>query len=73
MSKRTQWFVRLFAVCALVMGIASVSDAQNANGGDAGGEGAWRRHAPELSPATGVTALALLSGAILVIRGRRRR
>ena len=28
--------------------------------------------APEISPATGVSALALLSGAILVIRGRRR-
>jgi hypothetical protein len=29
--------------------------------------------APEISPATGVGALALLSGAILVIRGRRKR
>jgi hypothetical protein len=27
---------------------------------------------PEISPATGVGALALLSGAVLVIRGRRR-
>ena len=29
--------------------------------------------APEISPASGLSALALLSGAILVIRGRRRR
>jgi len=28
--------------------------------------------APEISPATGLGALALLSGAILVIRGRRK-
>jgi hypothetical protein len=28
--------------------------------------------APEISPASGVAALALVSGAILVIRGRRR-
>jgi hypothetical protein len=29
--------------------------------------------APEISPASGVGALALLSGAILVIRGRRKK
>jgi hypothetical protein len=29
--------------------------------------------APEISPVTGTAALALLSGAILVIRGRRKR
>jgi hypothetical protein len=29
--------------------------------------------APEISPASGVAALALLSGAVLVIRGRRRK
>jgi len=29
--------------------------------------------APEISPASGTAALALLSGAILVIRGRRKR
>jgi hypothetical protein len=29
--------------------------------------------APEISPASGVGALALLSGALLVIRGRRKR
>jgi len=28
---------------------------------------------PEISPASGVAALALLSGAILVIRGRRKK
>jgi LPXTG-motif cell wall-anchored protein len=28
--------------------------------------------APEISPASGVAALALISGAILVIRGRRK-
>jgi hypothetical protein len=28
---------------------------------------------PEISPATGVGALALLSGAVLVIRGRHKR
>ena len=28
--------------------------------------------APEISPASGVAAFALLSGAILVIRGRRK-
>jgi hypothetical protein len=27
---------------------------------------------PEISPATGVAALALVSGAVLVIRGRRK-
>jgi hypothetical protein len=27
---------------------------------------------PEISPASGVAALALLSGAVLVIRGRRK-
>jgi hypothetical protein len=30
------------------------------------------RHAPELNPATGATALALLTGGILVLRGRKR-
>jgi hypothetical protein len=29
--------------------------------------------APEVSPASGVAALALVSGAVLVIRGRRRK
>jgi hypothetical protein len=29
--------------------------------------------APEISPASGAGALALLSGALLVIRGRRKR
>ncbi len=29
--------------------------------------------APEISPASGVAAFALLSGALLVIRGRRKR
>jgi hypothetical protein len=29
--------------------------------------------APEISPATGVGALALVSGAVLVIRGRRKK
>jgi hypothetical protein len=29
--------------------------------------------APEISPATGVAALTLVSGALLVIRGRRKR
>ncbi len=29
--------------------------------------------APEISPATGVAALALVSGAVLVIRGRRKK
>lgn len=28
---------------------------------------------PEISPASGVAALALISGAVLVIRGRRKR
>ena len=28
---------------------------------------------PEISPASGVAALALLSGALLVIRGRRKK
>ena len=28
---------------------------------------------PEISPASGLSALALLSGALLVIRGRRKR
>ena len=28
---------------------------------------------PEISPATGVAALALVSGAVLVIRGRRKK
>ena len=29
--------------------------------------------APEISPASGVAAVALLSGALLVIRGRRKK
>jgi hypothetical protein len=29
--------------------------------------------APEISPASGASALALVSGALLVIRGRRKR
>jgi hypothetical protein len=29
--------------------------------------------APEISPASGVAALALLSGTLLVVRGRRKR
>ena len=29
--------------------------------------------APEISPASGVSALALLSGALLVVRGRRKK
>ena len=28
---------------------------------------------PEISPASGISALALLSGALLVIRGRRKK
>jgi hypothetical protein len=30
-------------------------------------------HVPEISPASGVAALTLVSGALLVIRGRRKR
>ena len=33
----------------------------------------FRTCAPELDPATGVSALVLLSGAVLVIRTRRRK
>jgi hypothetical protein len=29
--------------------------------------------APEISPASGISALALVSGALLVIRGRRKK
>ena len=29
--------------------------------------------APEISPVSGVTAIALVSGALLVVRGRRRK
>ena len=30
-------------------------------------------HAPEIDPATGVSALALLSGGLLIIRARKKR
>ena len=38
-----------------------------------GVSGACLAAAPEIDPASGANALALLTGALLVIRGRRRR
>ena len=75
MRQKSQWFLRLLAAGVLIIGMASVGSAQN-NGNNAEGWSNWRgrRHfAPELNPAGGATALALLSGVVLVIRGRRRR
>ena len=52
--------MKLFGIVFLLVGLSSAVMAAVPN-------------APEVSPVSGVAALALLSGAILVIRGRRRK
>ena len=54
--------MRIFALGLLVLGIAGFAFGQNPTGG-----------APEIDPGQAVTALALLSGGSLVIRGRRKK
>jgi hypothetical protein len=53
--------MKLFGVALLLLGLSSLAFA------------GLNIAAPEISPASGVGAVALLSGAILVIRGRRKK
>lgn len=52
--------MKLVGIALLLVGLSTVAFA----GGVA---------TPEISPASGVAALALISGALLVVRGRRRK
>jgi hypothetical protein len=52
-------FMKTAGMILLGIGIASLSFAQTAP-------------APEIDPASGINAFALLSGAVLLIRGRKR-
>jgi hypothetical protein len=76
-SQKTQWIAGLLSAGVLLVGMATVGSAQsNGDNGWNNGDTRWKREkshsAPELNPAAGATALSLLSGVILVIRGRRR-
>jgi hypothetical protein len=52
--------MKFIGMALLLVSVASLAFAGTAN-------------VPEISPASGVAALTLVSGAILVIRGRRKR
>jgi len=53
-------FMKTIGMALLLMGLSSFAMAGTPT-------------TPEISPATGVAALALVSGAVLVIRGRRKK
>lgn len=52
--------MKLLGSMLLLIGMGSVAFAQVAS-------------APEINPASAVTALCLISGAVLVVRGRRKK
>jgi hypothetical protein len=52
--------MKILGFVLLLMGLSSFAMALNTT-------------APEISPASGAAALALVSGAVLVIRGRRKK
>ncbi|MGA2213403.1 MAG: hypothetical protein ABSH31_09025 [Bryobacteraceae bacterium] len=54
-------FGKLFGMALILVSLSQFASAGIASG------------VPELDPATGVSALVLLSGALLVIRARRRK
>jgi hypothetical protein len=62
LAVRRIFLVKIAAVFMLVLG---VSTAALANGGGFG--------APEIDPGSAVTALTFVSGAMLLVRGRRRK
>jgi hypothetical protein len=76
-SVRTPWSLGLLAACVLLLGLASDSNAQRRGsppgGGPLGGSIGSTASAPELNPATGAAAPALVTGGVFVIRGLRRR
>ena len=53
---------KLIAVILLVLGTSSVSMAAS-----------WTVSVPEIDPTSSMAAMALLAGAVLVIRGRRKK
>jgi len=77
------WLARLLGTGVLVVALAGVAVAQDQPGR---GRGRGRGHhdkptttsvgdpvqAPEIDVASGINALALLAGGLIVIRGRRR-
>ena len=54
--------MKLLGIMLLLVGLGSVAFAQEDTVA-----------APEISPASAVSALAMISGAVLVIRGRRKK
>ena len=52
--------MRILGIALLLLGLSSLAMAAVPT-------------APEISPVSGVAALALVSGAVLVVRGRRRK
>jgi hypothetical protein len=66
MSAKTLFLRSWLATAVLLFGISGVCFAQ-------GPPRPTTRAVPEIDPATATTALALLAGGTLVIRGRRRR
>jgi hypothetical protein len=70
----------LLATTIVLIGMTNICFAQTQRGNGWGGGWPWWpeptptpvHRAPEIDPASATTALALLAGSLLVIRGRRR-
>jgi hypothetical protein len=71
---------RMLSIGVLVFGLAGAAAAQgrgngngnNGNGNNGNGNGNQPASVPEIDAASAVQAIALLSGGLLVVRGRRR-
>jgi len=64
----------VFAVLFLTLLSVAVGHSQDKNGGPCGfGTGHACVDAPEINPAMGAGALALIGGVVMVIRGRRKK
>ena len=70
MNKALKSLSRLAVATVILIGMSSVGFAQKNSGNGNNGNG--KKHAPEIDPASATTALALLTGGLLIIRGRRR-
>jgi hypothetical protein len=70
MKRRILSIRGLLSAAFLLVGMANVCLAQTVNVNIQ--QPTRTKHAPEIDLAAGATALALLAGGILVIRGRRR-
>ena len=69
--------VALFAIAAAGFAPLAYSNDQGGNGqgsNDQGGNNSKKHHtdAPEIDPASAISALTLLAGGLAVVRGRRR-